>query len=123
MNNAKAWSGLEQVKAPADFEDRVIREMDRLRRTAPQRRKTLQLKWALSGSGAALLIGFIVLNLFVFKGDPLTRSGSASAVDVSPIHVTESVKYRPEVQAAAAEPGTIYLLEQVSDASFSMIRY
>jgi hypothetical protein len=118
MNDAKAWSGLETVKAPADFENRVLQEMDRRRRTAPQRRKTRQFKWALSGSAAGLLIGFFVLNVFVFNGNSPEQKTSASSGN--PIRVTESVNYRPEVQS---EPGAIYLLEQVSDASYSTIRY
>jgi hypothetical protein len=123
MNDANVWNGLEHVKAPADFEDQVLRELVHRRRTAPQRRKSRLFKWALSGSAAVFLIGFAVLNLFVFKGDPLSRSQIASNAADEPIRVTESVKYGPEVLAAASDPRDIYLLEQVSDTSSSMIRY
>jgi hypothetical protein len=126
MDDAKVWKGLERISAPADFEDRVLRELDRRRRTAPQLRKARLFKWALSGSAAALLAVFTVLNLFVFeKGaqPPLENSSAGAVLNREPIHVTENVDYGREVQAAASDPRTIYLLEQISDTSSSTIRY
>lgn len=117
MDDAKVWKGFEPVSAPADFEARVLREMDRRRRIGPQLHKARLFKWALSGSAAALLAVFTVLNLFVFeKGarSPLEDSRAA-------IPVMESVDYDREIRSA--DPETIYLLEQISDTSSSMIRY
>lgn len=122
MKDADVWNGLERVTAPADFEDRVLRGMDR-RRAAPRMRMSRLFKWTLSGSAAALLIGFAVLNLFVFKSGPLSLSENASATAGEAIQIMENVNYHPETLAGASESGTIYLLEQVSDASSSTIRY
>ncbi|MCX6565430.1 MAG: hypothetical protein NTW38_03245 [Candidatus Aminicenantes bacterium] len=125
MDDAKVWKGLERISAPADFEDRVFQELDRRHRTGPQLRKARLFKWALSGSAAALLAVFTVLNLFVFEkgARPALENSAGAVLDRDPIHVTESVDYGREVQAAASDPRTIYLLEQISDTSFSTIRY
>ncbi len=126
MDDAKVWKGLERVSAPADFEARILQEMNRRRRTGPQLRKARLFKWALSGSAAALLAVFTVLNLFVFeKGarSPLANSPAAAIFERNPIQVMERVDYGREVRAAASDPETIYLLEQISDTSSSTIRY
>lgn len=121
MNDAKTWTGLERVAAPADFEDRVLREMDRRRRAVPQESRARRFKWALSGSAAAVLVGLAALNLFIFKGGSLALKDAAAAGEA--IEVMESISYHPESLTAVSEPGTVYLLEQVSDMSHSTIRY
>jgi len=123
MNDAKTWAGLDRVAAPADFEGRVLREMDRRRRAVPQAGRARRFKWALSGSAAAVLAGLTVLNLFVFKSGSLSLKETASAAAGEAIQVMENISYHPESLSAASEPGTVYLLEQVSDAFNPTIRY
>jgi len=123
MDTAKAWKGLERVTAPADFEDRVFKELDRRRKMGPQLRKARLFKWAISGSAAALLAVFTILNVFVLDKGARSSLETASAAGRDPNYIMESVDYAGEVRAASSDPRTIYLLEQISDTSTSTIRY
>ena len=124
MDDAKAWKGLARVAAPEDFEDRVLRELDRRRRARPQERRVRLFKWALSGSAAALLAFFIILNFVVPGKEPRTAGGYAvSAAEPSAIPVMETIDYGREIRAGSTDAEAVYLQEQISDSSFAMIRY
>lgn len=125
MNDSNVWKGLSRVSAPPDFEDRVLGALSARLRPDHRSRKSRTFKWALSGSAALLLAVFTALNLFVFKGGPFPGVGGGPAGTLAsnaPIALTEGLNYGHEVRAAADAP-TIYLLEQVSDTSSSIIRY
>lgn len=122
MKEFETWNGLERVAAPAGFEDRIRRELDRRREDSRTRRPRL-FKWAYTGAAAAAAIGLTALNLFIFKSGSPPFEGSVAAAAGEAIPIMESVQYHPEFMDAVSEPGTVYLLEQVSDASNSIIRY
>jgi hypothetical protein len=125
MSETDVWKGLNRVAAPPDFEDRVRIGLRARLRPDPRIRKARVFRWALSGSTAALLLAFAALNLFVFRGGPLSgiESGSAAALaSADPVHVTEPMNYGREFRSAY-EGRTVYLLEQVSDSTSSIIRY
>jgi hypothetical protein len=125
MSDIEVWKGWKRVAAPPDFEDGVLRELRARLRPDPDLRKARVFRWAVSGSAAALLLAFAVLNLFVFRGG--TPDGAVSGVAAGrfpsePVRVTEPLNYGREVRSMSDGP-TVYLLEQVSDASSSIIRY
>jgi len=125
MSETDIWKGLNRVAAPPDFEGRVLGGLRARLRPDPRIRKARVFRWALTGSTAALLLAFAALNLFVFKGGPLAGIGSGSAAALAsadPVHLTEPMNYGREVRSAY-EGRTVYLLEQVSDTSSSIIRY
>jgi len=120
MNASDAWKGLVRVPAPPDFEDRVLRDLHFRLKPDPQVRKARTFKWALSGSAAVLLLAFTVLNLFVFKNGPAGPAAGLASGD--PIHIIEPLNYGHEVRSAS-DSRTVYILEQVSDASSSKMRF
>jgi hypothetical protein len=123
MNNSEVWKGWNRVQAPPDFEDRVFRGLQARLHPDPRARRARMFKWALSGSAACLLAVFTLLNLFVFRGGPYSGNVPAGVLaSTDPIAVTERLNYGSEVRAGS-EPGTVYLLEQVSDQSPSKFRY
>ena len=94
----------------------------------PSARRAQIFRYSLAGAAAALLVCFLALNTFVLRSGPgrmelagKGASGSAPAGSVVPI--TEPISYRNEVRSVSYEPQTVYILEQVSNASNRYIRY
>jgi hypothetical protein len=120
MNDFEWLKKLERVAAPPDFEDRVLERLRRRRRERENERRFRGFRWALAGAAAGLLVGFAVLNLFVLRGPSGDRRAAAGN---EWLPITESVDYRNEARSAAPEAGTVFILEQVSDASHTLIKY
>ncbi len=125
---------LERVKAPPDFEQKILAQLS-LRKRRKQRIKYLRL--SLAGACSAALVFFIVMNVFI-----LPQKGPAEVADfkkglASPstfqkieepgrgetIPIIEAVDYAGEIQSASREPQTIYILEQVSESTSTKIKY
>jgi len=127
MEDFSLLSKLDRVPAPPDFERRVMSQLSMRRKALPQQRRALVFRYSLAGAAAALLVCFIIVNMFVFQKGPVSESAGRTAQGVvSPgdfIHISEPVKYSAEMRNASYEPKTTYILEQVSDASNVLIKY
>jgi hypothetical protein len=118
MEEHNVLDRLERVKAPAGFERRVLAEL------SVRKGRRVRVHWiqrvAWAGSAAAVLVVFGVIGaLFLNRPDTAVRA----ALDSRVVPVMETVDYSSEVRNASYEPQTIYILEQVSEASPSGISY
>ncbi len=116
---------LGRVSAPEDFERRVLTELSRRRK---RRAHTLLVRrCAFAGGAAIFLATFVLLNVFVLKqpgGVSVAGKGAApGSAENGVIQVMETLDYSTEVHNASYEPQTVYILEQVSEASPQEITY
>lgn len=125
---------LERVKAPPDFEQKILAQLS-LRKRRKLRIKYLRL--SLAGAFSAALVFFMAVNVFILpKKGPLEvadlekglaspsifqRGGGPRKGETIPI--IEAVDYAGEIQSASREPQTIYILEQVSEGTSTKIKY
>jgi hypothetical protein len=122
MNDSEILNRLPHVAAPEGFESLVLAALNEQIRTAPVRRRARVLRWVTAGTLAAVIALFAGLNLFVLRG-PDRSALSAELAAGEPVSLDEHVDYRREVRTAAPAPGTVYILEQVSDASHTLYKY
>jgi len=131
MNEFNLLRKLERVKAPTDFEEKVLAQLS-LRRKRNLRVK--YLRFSLAGALSAALIFFIIINIFI-----LPRKSSVELADLkkgffSPIQkgemlgkeiipIIETVDFAGEMQTRSPEPRSIYILEQVIEAKSTGMRY
>jgi len=132
MEELSPLEKLGRVKAPPDFERRVMDRLAHLKRTkAPA--ALFGLRLSLAGGLTALLICFLLVNVFVLQ-KPGTladrnrelapaRSVVTSAPAGQVIPVMESMNYSQEVRGLAADPKAIYILENVSYETYPGIQY
>lgn len=123
---------LETVKAPPDFEQKIMAHLS-LRKRKRVRSKTLRfsLTGALAGGFAVLL----AINFFILPGqDPASFSSSerdlASGFQYGEryaakesIPIIEMVDYGREIRTLTNEMPTVYILEQVSWTTNTKIKY
>ena len=107
---------LDRVKAPDGFERGVLAELS-LRKGRAVRARRFQA-FAYAGSAAALAAVVVIGGLVLRRPETIR-----AARDERAIPVTETVDYSNEVRNASYAPDTIYILEQVSEASPSGISY
>jgi hypothetical protein len=123
---------LEKVKAPYDFEQKVMAQVTLRKRSLRQKRTAFRL--SLAGAFASLLVVFVLLNVFVLgkkaplrvadlKKDISPASGMVQSSAEQLIPVIETLDYSTEIRSQSYEPQTIYLLEQVSDTTPKGIKY
>ena len=128
MDDTNLLRNLGRVAAPQDFERRVMAQLAQRKAERPSVRRAQVFRYSLAGAAAALFAGFLALNVFVLRSGPdrLTMAGGRLAEPAASrdfVSITEPVSYRNEVRNVSAEPGTVYILEQVSNASNQYIRY
>ena len=128
MDDINVLRKLGRVAAPPDFERQVLASLARRRAELPQIRRAQVFRYSLAGAAAALLVCFLALNTFVLRSGPARmaladKSAPDSASAAGVVHITEPVSYRNEVRSVSYEPQTVYILEQVSNASNKYIRY
>ncbi len=121
MNDFEVLSQLKRVSAPDGFEDRVLAALAARRRDVRVRSRALTLRRAVAGSAAVLMAGAVTLTLVLGRG-PSSPAVLAEAGS-DPYHITEPVDYRGDLQAAGHEAGDVYILERVSEASPTLIKY
>lgn len=124
---------LDTVKAPPDFEQKVMARLS-LRKRIERRRRAV-LRWSMAGSFASLAAVVVLLSIFVFQGrTPPGVAGRGKDVAAASsliqkaaaertIRIIETLDYRTEMRSRSSEPETIYLLEQVSDTTPRGIKY
>jgi len=125
---------LERVKAPPDFEQKILAQLS-LRKRRKLRIKYLRL--SLAGAFSAALVFFMAVNVFILpKRVPLEVADLEKGLASPPtfqrrgeprkgetIPIIEAVDYAGEIQSASREPQTIYILEQVSEVTSTKIKY
>jgi len=131
MEELSLLEKLGRVKAPPGFERRVLDRLAQMKRTkAPA--TVFGLRLSLAGGLTALLICFLLVNVFVLQkpGTLADRNqglvpdrGSAGEAAAEVIPVMEPMNYGQEVRSQAVDSGAIYILESVSDETFQGIRY
>jgi len=123
---------LERVKAPPDFEQKILTQLS-LRKRKVQGMKYLRL--SLAGAFTTLLILFVLINVFIIKREspveysdlergisaPYDRGSELREREI--IHINEAMNYAREIRTVSQEPRKIYLLEQVSDTTTAEIKY
>jgi hypothetical protein len=131
MDEFNLLKKLERVKAPPDFEEKVLARLDM------RRKKDLKLKrlrFSLAGAFSTALIIFVLVNVFIFhRKSPVEISelnkgiSTASQKEVNlgreSIPVIETVDYKGEIQTLSSQQRTIYILEHVADAKGAVIKY
>ncbi|MCJ7611322.1 MAG: hypothetical protein MUP19_03590 [Candidatus Aminicenantes bacterium] len=111
-----------KVQAPPGFERMVLARLHEVKAgSAPVKARSLSFKLTLAGGLAALLAGFVLINVFVFHqgGAPAGQAENAPGLGFAPggvVQVMDSVDYGREVRNISGDPSTIYILEQVSDS-------
>jgi len=126
MDDASLLKRLGRVTAPPDFERRVMAHLARRRAELPQTKRAQAFRYSLAGAAAVFLVCFLALNIFVLRNGPLQTAGRNAAGIQSArefIPITEAVDYRKEIQNASLEPRTVFILEQISNASNRYINY
>jgi hypothetical protein len=125
---------LERVKAPPDFEQKILAQL------ALRKRKKLRVKYlrlSLAGAFSAALVFFIVVNFFILpkKGpvgvadlekslaSPSTFQRTVEPKKGETIPIIEAVDYSGEIQSVSRQNQTIYILEQVSESTSPKIKY
>jgi hypothetical protein len=125
MEGHNIFDRLERVGAPEGFEGRVLTELSRRKKRRAHAR--LIYRYAFAGGAAVLLATFVLVNVLVLRqpGEvSVVGKGTASGpVATEAVQVMETMDYSPEVLNASYEPRTVYILEQVSEASPQEITY
>jgi hypothetical protein len=123
---------LDTVKAPSDFELKVMAQLS-LRKRKHVRSRTLH--FSLTGALAGCIAVLIAINLFILPGQgpasfssperDLTSSAFSaerySAEESIPI--IEALDYASEIRTLTNEVPTVYILEQVSWTPDTKIKY
>lgn len=122
---------LERVKAPPDFEQKIMAQLSLRRRQF----RTRQLRLSLAGAFSAIVVLFIVINVFVLPERGLIRYVGLDK-DMSTslqerdrlggrefIPIIEPVDYTREIRSISREPSTIYILEQISDETSAELKF
>ena len=134
MDELNLLKKLERVKAPPDFEQKLLAQLS-LRKRKKLRARYFRL--SLAGALSAALVFFIVMNVFILpkkspvefadfeKGlsSPSTFQRGEEPRRGETIPIIEAVDYSGEIQTLSREPQTIYLLEQVFEGTSTEIKY
>jgi len=120
------------VKAPSDFEQKVMAQLS-LRKRKHVRSRTL--RFSLTGALAGGIAVLLAINFFILPGQgparfsslerdlhPSSLSGERYAAGES-IPIIETVDYASEIRTLTNEVPTVYILEQVSWTTDTKIKY
>jgi len=133
MSEWDIFKGLDPVKAPPDFEQKVMARLSLRKRM--ERRRRVVLRWSMAGSFASLALAAVLLSVFVFeskgpsavadrgKGPAPSSAFVERASAERTVPIMETLDYRTEMRGRSSEPQTMYLLEQISDTTPREIRY
>jgi hypothetical protein len=125
-----------KVTAPPGFEAEVLAKLPAARK-ARERARRASFRYALAGSAALVLIGFLLLNPSLFEKDTVLTYAERAALSATPgkgqgvspaagsrlIPVYETMDYASEFRNVKSQPQTVYILEQVSESVSSEIIY
>ena len=132
MEAYELLKGLETVKAPPDFEQKVNAQLSLRKRKSVRSRS---LHFSLAGALAGCVAVLLVVNFFLLSGSGLSRfsglerNSAPSALSgetymaAASIPIIETVDYASEVRTLTNEMPTVYILEQVSWTTDTKIKY
>ncbi len=127
MDDISQLGHLNRIVAPPDFEERLMARLAERRLSLPRERRMRVYRFSLAGAAAALFAVFIGLNVFLSpKGNPAEFArgdGSGREGIRRALPIMETMDYGGEVRSASSEPRPVYILEQVSYASNSLVKY
>ncbi len=115
---------MNKVQAPAGFEQAVLAKLPAARVERARTRRA-HYRYAFAGSAALVLVGFF---LFYYpahteKDTVLTFAEKQALTAGRFVPVFERMDYASEFRNAQSRPGTVYILEQVSEVPSSEIIY
>jgi len=122
---------LERVKAPPDFEQKIMAQLSLRRRQFRAR----QLRLSLAGAFSAIIVLFIVINVFVLPERGLVRFVGLDKDLSTPLQETDRLRgrefipiiepmdYTREIRSVSRDPSTIYILEQISDETSAELKF
>lgn len=132
MQEFNILDGIERVKAPEGFEQKILHLLYERKK---KRIKTRAFRLSLAGALSAVAALIVVINFLVLpqKG-PMDVSGLEGEVPtflergiprggVETIPIIERVDYSQEIRSRRQDPPTIFLLEQCSDKTNREIKY
>lgn len=123
---------LETVKAPSDFEQKMMAQLS-LRKRKHVRSRTLRV--SLTGALAGGIAVLLAINFFILSGQGPARISSPEMDLASSalygerfaagesISIIETVDYASEIRTLTNEVPTVYILEQVSWTTDTKIKY
>ncbi len=123
---------LETVKAPSDFEQKMMAQLS-LRKRKHVRSRTLRV--SLTGALAGGIAVLLAINFFILPGQGPARISSPEMDLASSalygerfaagesISIIEIVDYASEIRTLTNEVPTVYILEQVSWTTDTKIKY
>jgi hypothetical protein len=115
---------MDRVAAPSGFERRVLADLARRKDLERSSRRTWRFAYA--GAAAVFLAAVVLGGVFVLDRSGGKDTAAAVRLAVRPseaVPVMETLDYSSEYRNASSEPRTIYILEQVSEASPREITY
>ena len=127
MEGHELLAKMTRVKASAGFEEAVLTKLPAARKELARIRRA-NFRYAFAGSAALVLVGFVLLIPSLFQKEPTMtfakrEKGISSAQQSRPVPVFETLDYASEFRNAQSQPGTVYILEQVSESVSSEIIY
>ena len=133
MEELSLLQNLDEVKAPPDFEQRVLTLLSTRRER--KRQKVRAFRFSFAGACAAALVFIVILNVFVVqkkspsgyaeleKSTSSAFTGEQASPISSPITIIETLDYSSEMRRLSNEPKIIYILESVSGEYRDKIKY
>ncbi len=139
MEGFEQFSRVGKVKAPEDFEARVLARLPGETRLRLRRRTAA--RYAFGGAAAVAVAGSVLLGVFVLpKRPPVALAGKPSVQKVvqpivsaglapgrrgdnAYVPMLEKVDYTSEYRNVSHEPKTVLILEQVSEGAPSGVRF
>lgn len=132
MEEFDFMKNIERVKAPDDFDERVLEELSKRK---VKNVRTRQLRLLFAGAFSALAVIIVITTLFILphgetaKFSALGKGLSSESMIEKErgrrpsIPIIEEVNYSGEIRNLSHETQTIYILEQVSESTDASIKY
>ncbi len=139
MEGHELLAKMNKVEAPAGFEEGVLAKLPAARAERARARRA-HYRYAFAGSAALVLVGFFLFyyparteqdTVLTFAEKQALSAAPGKGTRVQParadqgrfVPVFERMDYASEFRNAQSRPGTVYILEQVSEVPSSEIIY
>ncbi len=135
MEGHELLAKMTRVQAPPGFEAAVLAKLPSARAERARARRA-NYRYAFAGSAALVLVGILMFGPSgLEKKDAVLTFAERKALTAAPgkgvrpadrggiVPVYERMNYASELRNAQSQPGTVYILEQVSEIPSSEIIY